>query len=181
MPDALTPDQRFARCDALVDAWEGGATYTDRPDDRGGPTKHGITLATLSAWRGHACTQADVQALTGAEASAIRRAGYWNKVQGDQLPAGLDLMVYDAAINMGPGAAVRALQDALGITPDGVIGPVTLLGVHTFPDPLGLIEKLRARRAALYRAMSGFPTFGVGWLRRLEACAQTAKAWASRA
>ena len=31
---------------------EGWPTYTDHPDDRGGPTKGGITLSTLRSWRG---------------------------------------------------------------------------------------------------------------------------------
>lgn len=177
----LDADSRFARCDALVDAWEGGAAYTDRPDDAGGPTRHGVTLATLTAWRKTPCTPADVQALTAAEASAIRHGLYWAKVQGDQLPAGLDLMVYDMAINMGPATAAKALQTVLGLTVDGVIGPVTLLGVHTFPDLAGLIEKLRVWRAMRYRGMTGFPVFGRGWLKRVEACAATARIWAARA
>ena len=180
-PNAPTPDQRFARCDALVDSWEGGATFTDNPRDPGGATKHGITLATLTAWRQQACTAADVAALSAAEASAIRRKLYWDKVAGDRLPVGLDLEVYDMAVNMGQGTAGRALQTVLGLTPDGVVGPVTLLAVHTHGDLGQMIGDLYIRRAALYRAMAGFPLFGQGWLRRAEACANTAKAWAVKA
>lgn len=181
MPDVLTPDQRFARCDALVDAFEGGATYTDNPKDPGRATKHGITLATLTTWRKLPCTAADVQTLTAAEASAIRRALYWDKVAGGQLLAGLDLEVYDMAVNMGPGSAARALQTVLGLTPDGIVGPVTLLAVHTHGDLGALIGDLYVRRTGLYRCMAGFPVFGRGWLRRAEACANTAKAWAVKA
>ncbi len=41
-----------------------GDTYTNHPKDRGGPTKYGITRATLSAWRGVSVTAKDVKALT---------------------------------------------------------------------------------------------------------------------
>ncbi len=36
-----------------------GTTYTDRPDDKGGPTCCGITLATLRAYRAPASTSVD--------------------------------------------------------------------------------------------------------------------------
>lgn len=174
----MTPDERFARCDALIDAWEGGATFTDDPRDRGGPTKHGVTLATLSAWRKAPCTAADVQALTAEEAGAIRRAGYWNKVCGDQLPPGLDLMLYDCAINQGPGVAARMVQDCLGIDADGLIGPLTLAQIHLWPDMAGLVRKVSDRRAARYKVSDEFPTFGHGWISRLDRCTDQSIAWA---
>jgi lysozyme family protein len=180
MAEPMTPDARFARCDVLVDAFEGGAAFTDNPRDPGRATKHGITLATLTTWRKQACTAADVAALTAAEASTIRRKLYWDKVAGDQLPAGLDLEVYDMAVNMGPGTAARALQTVLDLTPDGAIGTVTLLAVHTHTDLAELIGDLFVRRGALYRCMAGFPVFGTGWMRRAASCANTARAWAAR-
>jgi hypothetical protein len=129
MPD---DDLRFAACLEEVLWHEGG--YADNPRDPGGATNLGITIATLGEWRGRAVTKADVKALTREEAAAIYRARYWKRVRGDALPAGLDLAVFDFAVNSGPARAVKALQRELGVAQDGLVGPVTLgaLGSHDF-------------------------------------------------
>lgn len=177
----MTPDERFARCDALEVTYEGGSAYTNRPDDKGGPTRWGITLATLSAWRGHVCTPDDVANLTGEEAGQIRRKNYWDVVSGDDLPDGVDLIIYDCAINQGPGTAVRALQSQLGTTPDGIMGPGTLGALAAVTDIPGLINRIGARRAALYKGLPTFAMFGAGWMNRLTSVMATAKSWALRA
>ena len=43
------------------------------------------------------------------------------------LPAGIDLAIYDCAVNQGLGRARRLLQQAAGVTVDGKIGPVTMV------------------------------------------------------
>jgi lysozyme family protein len=57
---------------------EGWPKYTNRASDRGGPTKGGITLATLRAWRAAQpyVSAADVEALTEAEVRTIYRHRY---------------------------------------------------------------------------------------------------------
>jgi len=123
---------RFATSLARAKISEGG--YVSHPADRGGPTNHGITQATLSDWRGHAVTAQDVQALTWDEASRIYRKNYWDAVRGDELPAGLDYKVFDMAINHGAKRAITILQEALEIVPDGVFGPATLRAVNAIRD-----------------------------------------------
>ena len=177
----LSADQRFERCDGLVIALEGGAKYTNNPKDRGGPTKFGVTLRALADRRGGPVTAEDVQALTLAEASAIYRAVYWASVRGDQLPAGVDLIVFDAAVNCGRGRAVTFLQAALRVPADGVFGPQTLRAVQAADDLSALVERIRLERLRHYRQCEAFPTFGKGWLNRLSSVAQTAKAWAVKA
>ena len=80
------------------------------------------------------------------ETGAIYRARYWDAVAGDELPEGLDLAVFDFAVNSGPVRAVAYLQAALGVAQDGIVGPVTLgavdgrsgKGEHQVADPRAL-------------------------------------------
>lgn len=155
----------FSKCLQFVFAEEGG--YSDTPGDSGGPTNYGITLATLSAWRGRQCTAADVRALTQAQASAIYRSDYWGAVEGDYLPPGLDLMTFDFGVTSGPGTSAILLQRVLDVEQDGIIGPVTLAAAECAIDVLrSRIEALGAAQADYYRSLSSFPEFGDGWLAR---------------
>src|SRR5689334_4271744 len=103
----------FLRILALVFRVEAG--FVDHPSDPGGATNHGITLATLSHCRGRPCTKADVRALSQEEAGEIYRREYWDKVQGDALPAGVDYAVFDFGVNSGTVRAIVSLQRALGL------------------------------------------------------------------
>jgi lysozyme family protein len=160
---------------AVVLAHEGG--YVDHPSDPGGATNRGITRATLAGWRGRPVSKAEVRALGRDEAAAIYRARYWNAVRGDDLPAGLDLAVFDFAVNAGPGRAIRTLQQVLGVRQDGAIGPQTLAACQA--DSALLIRALGVARLAFHRRLPTFATFGKGWTRRIRAVEREALALAS--
>lgn len=89
--------------DAIL-AREGG--YVDHPQDAGRCTNHGITLATLSAWRGHAVTCDDVKNLQDSEAREIYRQHYIAPLDG--MPNEVRHQAIDIAVNSGVGTA-RAL------------------------------------------------------------------------
>lgn len=156
--------ETFAKALAHVLQHEGG--YVDHPDDPGGPTHFGITLATLQDWRGRKVTPCDVQALTREEASAIYRALYWDSCRCDELPGPVAFIVFDAAVNHGVAGAIRLLQQALGVGVDGRIGPVTL-GAAMSAEPVALVTEIAARRMVLYAGLPHFRSFGLGWSRRL--------------
>lgn len=98
---------------------EGG--FVNHPADRGGPTKYGITAATLGAWRGlnRPATAAEVAALTEDEAALF----YRQRVIDRSLFAGvsfepLRLQLIDFGVNSGNERAVRWLQRAMGLPPE---------------------------------------------------------------
>lgn len=159
-------------------SYEGG--LVNHPKDPGGLTNMGVTLPALSEYLGRPATQDEVRRLSRDEAAQIYHKLYWSAVRGDELPAGVDLALLDEAINAGRGRAVQHLQQALGLTADRDFGPKTLAAALA-ADPVALIEKIRLERVAFYRGLPTFPTFGVGWLRRVEGVSQTATAWAHRA
>lgn len=148
---------------------EGG--YVDHPADRGGPTKYGITQATLAAWRGRAVTAVDVQALTQDEAREIyaeeyiRKPGF-DRVNGERLSA----FLVDSAVNHGPATAAKFLQRALGVSADGVIGPATRSALYN-SDPVRIFHRALAERAKFYgRLITDDPSqapFAAGWMNRL--------------
>ena len=161
----------FEACMAHIFASEGG--YVDYPSDPGGATNMGITIGTLSQWRGRKVTKADVKSLTKDEAMRIYAAKYWKPVQGDDLPDGLDLVAFDAAVNSGPSRGAKWLQQALGVTVDGKIGPQTIAAAQATYAPAA-IQRAVGFRLAFLRSLKTWPTFGKGWtarMQRLEASA----------
>lgn len=178
-PAAAGPSPRFCACVAEVLRHEGG--FVNQPSDPGGFTNRGITLATLSAWRGRTAMPSDIRALTEAEAKEIYRAKYWDAIRGDSLPAGVDLAVFDFAVNSGPGRAARALQSLVGVTQDGAIGPKTLAAVGS-AEPARLASDLCRTRLAWMRGLPTWVAFGRGWERRvLEVEAQAVAMGGGRA
>lgn len=155
----------FDACLRLTLAHEGG--FVDDPRDPGGATNLGITRATLAAWRGRRVTRAEVRALKVSEAKAIYRRLYWDAVRGDDLPSGLDAVMFDHAVNSGPRAAVVTLQKALRVKADGRFGPVTLHALKAAHIRILISEMCRRRRSFLAR-LKTFRWFGRGWTRRVE-------------
>jgi len=155
---------------------EGG--YVDHPRDPGGATNMGITHLTLADWRGAPVTKQDVRELTKQEARAIYRARYWHAIKGDDLPAGLDLVAMDGAVNSGPSRGARWLQQALGVTADGVIGPKTRSAAIVSNHPK-IISRACALRLDWLRGLHHWGTFGRGWQRRVEDVERVALAMAA--
>ena len=164
-----TKDDRFVRSVAFVLKHEGG--FVDHPRDPGGATNMGITIGTLRDWRGRPVSVDDVKNLTDHEARQIYRARYWNPVNGDMLPQGINLSVFDFAVNAGVGRAARTLQRVVGVPDDGIIGPMTMAALKGIPEKDLIIRFAQARRE-FYKGLSTFDAFGRGWIRRTNECEQ---------
>ena len=149
---------------------EGG--YVDHPHDRGGPTNHGITMNTLSSWRGQPVSAADVKALSRAEAGKIYRNRYWHApgLGSLGLPDLLAEAVFDTAVNSGPTRAVRMLQRCVSVRDDGIVGPITTQALQR-TDPTRLTARYLAHRGLFYGEILGRDksqeSFRNGWANRL--------------
>lgn len=97
---------------------EGGAIAEHDPYDRGGLTKFGISQRAYPTM--------DIANITVDQAKEIYRRDYWQVCSCDDLPPGFAFAVFDTAVNMGVGTAKRMLQEALDVTVDGKIGPLTI-------------------------------------------------------
>ena len=147
---------------------EGG--FVDHPDDRGGPTKYGITLRTLEDWRGSDLTVDDVRRLGAEEAALIYRCRYVEEPGFDRLPpTAFAGQVIDAGVMHGPGRAAVWLQNAVGTSPDGIIGPRTRAAVIATPVYRAVmifaVEQLDFIAGIVSRDPSQ-AAFVLGWIRR---------------
>lgn len=174
MPTSFTRSLRFVR------RWEGG--WSDHKDDPGGATQYGITLATYTTWRRSQGlpdpSAADLRTITEEEVEAIYQQNYWDACRCDELPLPIALVVFDMAVNAGPSRSIRLLQEALGVSVDGIIGPKTL-GAARAADPQKAAAEFTARRSLYYASLSTFRTFGLGWMRRTAAALATATVMAT--
>lgn len=152
--------------DALAAVLEHEGGFVNHPQDPGGMTNLGVTKRVWEAWVGKTVSEADMRALTPALVAPMYRKQYWDAVKGDELPSGLDYLMFDFAINAGVSRAIRTMQRAIGTTPDGAIGPKTMQALRD-ADPDALIDKFSDEKEAFYRSLPTFATFGRGWLRRV--------------
>ncbi len=147
---------------------EGG--FVNHPEDPGGATNKGITLTTFRRYLNPKGTIADLKRLTDEQAIHIYKRRYWNVIRGDDLPSGVDLAVYDFAINSGPSRAARHLQSVVGASVDGRIGPQTIEHCARCEAP-DVINQICDQRLAFMKRIRGgslWKTFGRGWQRRVD-------------
>lgn len=166
-------DDRFDMALTHVLKMEGG--YSDDPHDPGGPTNYGITLRTYATYVGRTVDAssrlsliADLRAIDPETVREIYRKRYWLPARCAELPQGLDLFHFDAAVNHGVSGATRFLQEALNVEADGEIGPITRRAIAV-ARPASVITRYAVIRERRYRALPHFWRFGRGWLNRVAA------------
>ena len=151
---------------------EGG--YVDHPKDPGGRTNLGCTQRVWEEWVGHPVDEKTMRGLTPADVAPLYKTKYWDKIKGDELPTGVDYVVFDAAINSGPGRAAKWLQTVVGAVPDGAIGAGTLAKVAAIPAA-DIVEKYQQTRLQFLQSLPTWDTFGKGWGRRVAEVKDAAK------
>lgn len=159
----------FDQCLKQVLRHEGG--YSDHPKDPGGRTNLGVTQRVYEDWVGYPVNEAVMRRLTVDHVKTLYKVKYWDVIKGDDLPLGLDLCVFDFAVNAGPNRAARYLQKMVGAQADGQIGPYTLSLVKQFVRERGKVSGIllyQDSRREYYKLLKTFPTFGKGWLNRVR-------------
>jgi lysozyme family protein len=157
--------KNFAYSLQLVLVYEGG--YVDHPRDPGGATNKGVTLDVFRRFYGPSKTKNDLQAITDAQLEHIYRTGYWDKCRCDELPDGVDYVVFDQAVNSGPGRSAKWLQAAVGVSVDGAIGPQTINAARQ-RSPAQVINAMCDVRLAFLQQLNTWETFGRGWKTRVD-------------
>lgn len=159
----------FENCFSFTVGVEGGLTL-DR-EDRGNWTSGHVGIGELNGTKygisAASYPKLDIRNLTMEKAKEIYRRDYWNRVQGDRLPRGLDLVAFDGAVNSGPGPSEEWIQEAVGAIPDGVIGPKTLAAIANH-DLEETIKKSCENRLGAMKTFHGWGRYHNGWTNRIE-------------
>lgn len=168
----------FETCLKLLLKDEGGWVDHD-PRTMSPPTNKGITLDQFRKWHQnmgvHPCItllgSSDLRSMSEQDVAKFYWQTFWRPLCGEQLPAGLDYAVFDAAVMSGQGDAVKWLQDALGVKADGVIGPVTLAAAAQATN--SAVQKLCAARLDYLKHLMHFKD-NPGWGPRVQRVEQAA-------
>jgi len=173
---SASTDVRFLRLHAFIKRWEGG--FVNHPRDKGGATNMGITIGTLTDWRGREVSVEDVRNLTRQEADEIFRANYYSANRCGEMPERMAMVIYNCAVLSGPKRAIELAQDAFNglglmvdgkaLVVDGILGRKTMSAIRG-TDATIFAEAFMDRQEAYLRKLEDFPVFGNGWLNRMGA------------
>ena len=146
----------------LLITHEGG--FSNHPDDPGGATMYGVT-ETVARANGY---QGAMKDLTLDFAKRVYKTMYWDTCRCDFMPDAIRYPLFDAAVNSGPGQAIKWLQSAVGVKVDGAIGPVTQQAVN-MAAPQVLRQQMIGKRLRFMTELKNWPSFSKGWARRIAA------------
>lgn len=156
----------FEEAFSLLMGYEGG--YSFHPNDPGGETIWGITKR-VAEQHGYTGLMKDFPI---SEAKKIYKESYWDKVRADELPDEIRYAVFDAAVNSGVERAIKWLQKALVVSPDGILGPITLQAAQTMPRSR-LLVRYNGIRLKYLTDLPTWSVFGKGWARRIAGILMT--------
>lgn len=150
---------------AAILAHEGG--FVNHPSDPGGMTNLGVTKKVWEEWVNRRVSENEMRKLTPKLVAPLYKARYWDAVKADQLPSGIDYLMFDFAINAGVSRSVKTAQKVVNVNQDGVIGNKTLAAIQSF-DVNKFVNEFSEAKEDFYQSLPTFKTFGKGWTRRVS-------------
>ena len=146
--------------------------------DPGGATSWGWTWDTWFAYatlHGIDTTLTEFEGMIKQDFYTPTQITFWNGVQGDRLPPGVDVIWTD--FNFTSHGASKTLQTLLGVKPDGMVGDLTIAAAReqTFHSGFAgdFLTKMTNARIAYYKSLN-LPQFLNGWTNRANACLKMA-------
>lgn len=137
-------------------------------------TNHGISAPVLETYLGYPPTAYDMKNLSLTTANQIFKKLYWDVMKGDYIKdQAVAETIIDHGINAGTKTAIKIAQRVLNnsfgnnLTVDGVIGNLTLIAINSV-NAKSFFIKYNEARAAYYRSLTNFSTFGNSWLNRIQ-------------
>lgn len=153
----------------FIKKWEGG--YANDPDDKGGCTMMGVTIATYKKYFGKSKTCEDLKKITDDEWLEIFKKGYWTPWKADEIKnQSIAQLCVDMGWGSGTKTAIKKVQACLGCKADGIVGPITLAALNAAPS-VGIFRKLWVMRYNWLQQIAKVGNnkkFLRGWINRLN-------------
>lgn len=150
--------------------------YANDPDDLGGATMVGVTIATYTEYcrrKGYPRPTVErLRAMTYTQWLDILKTMFWDRWRADEIKnQSIAEILVDWVWASGK-YGITIPQQALGVTVDGVVGPKTIAAVNA-QNPATFFARIAAeRKAFIERICKSRPInnkYKKGWLRRLNA------------
>lgn len=146
-------------------SWEGG--FVNHPQDPGGATMKGVTLATFRQIFGNQKTVGDLKRITDEQWHAIYKKYFWDRWQADRIISqSIANLVVDWVWASGI-HGITKVQELIGVKVDGIVGEKTLSALNS-QYSVAMFEIIWKRREQFIKSLKTFPTFGRGWMNRLN-------------
>ena len=153
-----------------IKMWEGG--FSNHPNDKGGATNSGVTIATYRSVFGKNKTVQDLKNMSEEEWNYIFKTRYWDKWKADEIEnQSIAEFLVDWTWCSGV-YGIKYPQQVLGVAADGIVGKKTISAVNNYYDKKTLFDKLWNRRKKhfddIVRRNPSQRVFYKGWTRRLN-------------
>lgn len=150
--------------------WEGG--YANDPDDSGGPTMRGVTIATYTEYCRRVGkpvpTVNDLKKIKYEEIVDLADKLFWSKIMGNHIEnQSIANLCFDCVWGSGLGY-IKVIQRLLGVQADGVFGPKTLQALNQYKPQEELFLRLWNRRKTYFEGCAGAWKYLNGWMNRLR-------------
>ena len=153
----------------IIKKWEGG--YSDNPNDRGGATNSGVTLAVYQSVYGKSKTKNDLKKMTNDQWNYIFTKLYWNKWKADDIKNQSIANILVDWVWMSGIGTIKKIQSLFGLTADGIVGNKTISYINSH-DQEEVFNKIWNRRKQFYESLvknnPSQKVFLKGWMNRLN-------------
>lgn len=157
----------------LILKWEGG--FVNDPDDLGGATNRGVTLATYMQYcrkKGYPVPTVErLKKLSDREWTEILKTMYWDRWKADQIESQSVANILVDWVWASGNYGIKIPQQLFNVKVDGIVGPKTLEAVNS-RNPRELFDMIKIARfdfiEEICRKRPANNKFKRGWLNRIN-------------
>jgi lysozyme family protein len=150
--------------------WEGG--FVDDPDDTGGATNKGVTIATFKKVYGATSTVEQLKKITDEQWTNIFKKEYWDRWRGDDIVSQSIANIVVDWVWLSGTYGITLVQRLLSVVQDGVVGPKTITALNA-QDAKKLFDNIKTIRVQyindIIKKTPKKEKYRKGWMNRLNA------------